>query len=505
MQQETQAPATSRTGRKILFATSEAQPLIKTGGLADVAGSLPQALRGLGHDVRLVLPAYPEAVERARQVEKIADLHIREYRAHCSVLAATLGPEHLPVYLLHAPGVFDRAGNPYVGHDGHDWPDNPFRFTLFSKAVLALARDRLGLGWTPDLVHANDWQTGLVPALLALEPERPATVFTIHNLAYQGVYDRYTFDGLGLPRQLWSVNGMEFHDHVSFIKGGISFADWVTTVSPTYAHEICSAALGYGLQGLLQHRGKRLAGILNGIDYVEWDPAADPALVQPYDAKRFELKAHNRAALQRDLGLPEREDALVLGYVGRLVEQKGVDLILSILPRLLAQERVQLVMLGSGHAGLEHGLREAARSHPGRVATYVGYDERLSHRIEAGSDCFLMPSRFEPCGLNQLYSLRYGTVPIVHRTGGLADTVVDASPRNLLRGTATGFVFDHADADGLWYAVDRALELATRPPAWWRKLAVTGMAQDFSWTSSARQYAELYERAIADPIPNPLR
>ncbi len=505
MQQETLSAAAPRAGRKILFAASEAQPLIKTGGLADVAGSLPQALRQLGHDVRLFLPAYPQAVERARQVEKVAELEIREYRAHCAILSARLGPDEVPVYLLHAPGIFDRAGNPYTGHDGHDWPDNAFRFTLFSKAAVAIARNRAGLDWAPDLVHANDWQTGLIPALLALEPERPATLFTIHNLAYQGVFDRYTFDGLGLPRQLWSVHGMEFHGHVSFIKGGISFADWVTTVSPTYAREICSPALGYGLEGLLQHRGERLSGVLNGIDYLEWNPASDPALDQTYDAERFELKAANQAALQRDLGLPERGDALVLGYVGRLVEQKGVDLILSILPRVLAHEQVQLVMLGSGHAALEDALSSAAAAHPGRVAAYVGYDERLSHRIEAGSDCFLMPSRFEPCGLNQLYSLRYGTVPIVHRTGGLADTVIDATPKNLLRGTATGFVFEHADPNGLWYAVDRAIELAGRPPAWWHKLAVTGMAKDFSWTSSARQYEALYEKAIADPVPSPLR
>jgi starch synthase len=487
------------SGRKILFATSEAQPLIKTGGLADVSGSLPKALTQLGHDVRLILPAYPQAMDRARDLQRLGEITIPGHAGHCLLLAGLMPSSRIPVYLMHAPGIFDRAGNPYTGLDGHDWPDNAYRFALFAKVGAKVALNRAGLDWRPDLVHANDWQVGLLPALLALEPERPATLFTIHNLAYQGVFDRYTFDGLGLPGRLWSMDALEFHHHVSFIKGGIALSDWVTTVSPTYAREICSPELGYGLEGLLRHRGQRVTGVLNGIDYTCWNPATDPNIAQNYDGGRFGLKVRNRSALQRELGLPEREDALLLGHVGRLVEQKGVDLILSVLPRLLEHEHVQLVMLGSGHAGLEHGLREAAAQHPDRVAAYIGYDEGLSHRIEAGSDCFLMPSRFEPCGLNQLYSLRYGTVPIVHRTGGLADTVVDATPSNLLRGHATGFVFEHPDADGLWYATNRAIELARGPSMWWRKLALNGMAQDFSWTASAEHYLQLYEQAMAAP------
>jgi len=503
MVQETQPPFAHSGGRKILFATSEAQPLIKTGGLADVSSGLPEALRQLGHDVRMILPAYPQAVERAREVHTLANVRIPGHAGHCLLLRGLMPGSEVPVYLVHAAGIFDRAGNPYTGHDGHDWPDNAYRYALFCKLATQVALDRVGLAWRPDLVHANDWQTGLLPALLALEPYRPATLFTIHNLAYQGVFDRHTFDSLGLPKRLWSVDGLEFHNRVSFIKGGIALSDWVTTVSPTYAREICSPALGYGLEGLLRHCGQRLTGVLNGIDYATWDPASDPNIPQHYDTQSLDLKVRNRAALQREMGLAEREDALLLGHVGRLVEQKGVDLILSMLPSLLNCEHVQLVMLGSGHPGLECRLREATARYPDRVAARIGYDEGLSHRIEAGSDCFLMPSRFEPCGLNQLYSLRYGTIPIVHRTGGLADTVVDASPTNLMRGTATGFVFDYPDAGKLWYATSRAINLARIRSMWWRKLALTGMAQDFSWTSSAHHYLDLYEGAIAAPIAIP--
>ncbi|MGD2081507.1 MAG: glycogen synthase GlgA [Chromatiales bacterium] len=504
MEQPKHWPEPDPAGLKILLASSEAQPLIKTGGLADVAGSLPRALRLLGHDVRLVLPAYPLAVERTEHVQKLAELEIPEHGTRCTLLRGMLPGTGVPVYLVDHPGAFGRAGNPYTGPDGHDWPDNAYRFALFCRAVVAVAMDRAGLDWAPGLVHTNDWQTGLVPPLLSLEPHRPATLFTIHNLAYQGVFDRQTFESLNLPPSLWSLSGLEFHEHLCFIKGGIAFADWVNAVSPTYAREICAPELGYGLEGLLRHRGERLAGVLNGIDYALWDPSHDPAIPQHYNAETFELKARNRTALQQRMGLPEREDALLFGYVGRLVEQKGVDLILGILPRLLSHPHTQLVMLGSGHAGLEAQLRDAAERHPDRVATRIGYDEGLSHLIEAGSDCFLMPSRFEPCGLNQLYSLRYGAVPIVRRTGGLADTVIDATPTNLLRGTATGFVFDHADVDGLWYAVERAIEFHQRPRVWWRRLAANGMRRDFSWTASARHYIELYERAIASPAPSPL-
>ena len=488
---------------KILFASSEAQPLIKTGGLADVAGALPLALGHFGQDVRLVLPAYPQAVERAIPLQPVAELYLPGSPEPVRLLEGRLGGE-IPLYLVDAPELFERPGNPYVSADGHDWPDNPERFALFCRAVTAIALNHAGLDWHPDLVHCNDWQTGLVPALLAGEDNRPATLFTIHNLAYQGVFDRAAFDRLHLNPALWSPQGLEFHGHFSFIKGGLAFADWITTVSPTYAREILTPAFGYGLEGLLRHREERLEGVLNGIDYRQWDPASDPAIPHHYDADHFALKAGNKRALQREMGLPEEEDALLFGHIGRLVEQKGVDMILDVLPGLMRRPGTQLVLLGSGSAELERALQEAGRRFPDRVATYIGYDEPLAHRVEAGCDCFLMPSRFEPCGLNQLYSLRYGSVPLVHRTGGLADTVVDATPRNLLDGRATGFVFDQPDSAALWRAMERAMEFWGRPEGAWERLAVNGMRQDFSWDASARRYLEIYRRAIDDPAPNPL-
>ena len=488
---------------KILFAASEAVPLIKTGGLADVAGSLPLALTHFGHDVRLVLPAYPQALERSIPVEPVATLRLPGLTEPVRVLEGRLNGT-LPLYLVDAPGLFDRTGNPYSNAQGHDWPDNAQRYALFCRAVAAIAMNRAGLNWRPDLVHSNDWQTGLLPALLADEGNRPATLFTIHNLAYQGNFDRATFDQLLLPAHLWSHDGLEFHHQLSFIKGGLAFADWVTTVSPTYAREILTSEFGYGLEGLLQHRSERLQGVLNGIDYQQWDPANDPAIPQSFDANTFNLKRLNKRALQRELGLPENDQALLFGHIGRLVPQKGVDLILQVLPQLVADPSTQVVLLGSGDTALEQALRDVTTRHPAQVAAVIGYDEALSHRIEAASDCFLMPSRFEPCGLNQLYSLRYGTVPIVHRTGGLADTVVDANPRSLLDGVATGFVFERPDGASLWSALERVLAFRQRPAVWWEKLAVSGMRQDFSWDASARHYLEIYRRAIDNPLPNPL-
>lgn len=485
---------------RILFAASEAAPLIKTGGLADVAGSLPAALRMLDLDVRLILPAYPAAVEQLPELEVLGELHVPPGHDEVRLLTARLRPHGLPVMLVEHAGFFDRPGNPYAAPDGSDWPDNPDRFALFCRVITMIAAGRAGIDWRPDIVHCNDWQTGLVPALLANEQMRPRTVFTIHNLAYQGVFGKEVFERLGLSWDLWRMDALEYHGNFSFIKGGIAFSDRLTTVSPTYAGEILTPLGGHGLDSTLLSHSDRLRGILNGIDFHVWNPADDAYIPQHYDDRSFHLKVRNKEELQKQLGLDVNPGAMVFGHIGRMVFQKGVDLISDIVPRLMEQEDTQLVILGSGERGLERAVQDEAIRFKGRMGARIGYDEPLSHLIEAGADAFLMPSRFEPCGLNQMYSLRYGTVPIVHRVGGLADSVVDATPAHTLTGAATGFVFSHASADGLWEAVSRAIEYYRRPGIWWEKLAVHGMQQDFSWNSSARHYLDCYHEALGDEM-----
>ncbi len=478
---------------KILFATSEAHPLIKTGGLADVSGSLPAALKSLNHAVRLILPAYPQAKEKAGPLKCITTIRLPGSQEEIKILEGRLPGSRVFVWLVDYPPAFDRPGNPYLDANGHDWPDNAERFAFFCRIVSEIAMGRAGLDWRPEIVHCNDWQTGLVPALLSLEPERPATVFTIHNLAYQGMFPAEVFFRLGLPPQLWHFEGLEFHNHLSFIKGGLAYADKLTTVSPTYAREIQTAEFGYGLDGLLRHRAADLRGILNGIDLDEWNPACDPHIVRHYDARRFSAKRDNKRALQTDFSLPESND-LLLGSVGRLVEQKGVDLVLDII-EALAELPVQLALLGSGEARFETALQDAAARFPHKISIKLGYSEHLAHRVEAGADAFLMPSRFEPCGLNQLYSLRYGTPPIVHAVGGLADTVVDATPEAIRRKTATGFCFYYASGDALLRTIHHALEIYAQTPKW-RAIARTAMTQVFDWKNSARQYVALYREAL---------
>jgi starch synthase len=483
---------------KILLAASEATPLIKTGGLADVAGSLPVAMSHIGQDCRLILPGYPEVQERTLDLEPVADLQLPGETSPVRLLAGTNGPQRVPVYVVDAPRWFKRPGNPYVSPAGRDWEDNPQRFACFCRSIVAVALNQAGLDWQPELVHTNDWQCGLVAPLLQDAAERPATLFTIHNLAYQGLFDHATFERLGLPPGFWSYKALEFHNQLSFIKGGVAFSDRVNTVSPSYAEEVKSAEFGYGLEGLLQHRGSHFSGILNGIDYHYWDPLNDPYLPHPFSAEDLSGKRLNKMALQREFGLPEDENIQLFGYIGRLVDQKGVDLILQTLPGLM-DSGVQIVMLGSGNKELEHALERINHRYHNRVGVKIGYDEGLSHRIEAGCDCFIMPSRFEPCGLNQMYSLRYGTVPIVRRTGGLADTVVNVDPVSLSNGTATGFVFDNPDARSLWGALEHAIDFYRRSETNWEILARTGMRQDLSWEASAQHYLEVYKRAIEDP------
>ena len=482
-------------GKHILFATSEAYPLIKTGGLADVSGSLPAALKALRRDVRIIMPAYRKAVEKAGALAAVAELSLPGFPNPVRLLEGELPGTRVPVWLVDSPAHFDRDGGPYADRQGVEWTDNAARFTVFSRAVEAVALDRAGIDWRPDIVHCNDWQSGLVPALLSTAASRPATVFTIHNLAYQGLFPYHVFEQLGLPAGLWSMHGLEFHGQASFIKGGIAYADMINTVSPNYAREICTPEFGCGLEMLLQHRADYLVGILNGADYSEWNPARDRAIARTYNAHTLQHKAVNKAALQRAFSLPARPDVPLLSLVGRLVEQKGFDLVLDALPELMREE-LQIVILGSGEKTLEARLRIAVDSYPRHIGARIGYDESLAHQIEAGADIFVMPSRYEPCGLNQIYSLRYGTVPLVRRTGGLANTVIDATETTLQNGTATGFVFDAATPADLTSAVERALA-CYRQPRVWRRLVFMGMQQDFSWRQSAHHYVELYQHANA--------
>ncbi len=485
-------------GLRVLMASSEAHPLIKTGGLADVAASLPAALSQLGHDARLIIPAYPKAVKQVREPKPLCEIRVTGSHEQVRILGGHLPDTLLPVYLVEAPDHFCREGSPYTDLSGRDWGDNAERFMLFNRVLARLAMGLPALGWRPQILHCNDWQTGLAPALLQDTPDRPATIFTVHNLAYQGLFDRATFDRLGLAPGLWAVNGLEFHQRLSFIKGGLVFSDLVNTVSPTYAEEVRTPRYGCGLDGLLRQLGGRFQGILNGIDYHAWDPRTDPMIAQNYGADTFHLKVENKLSLQREMGLPRNERALLFGYIGRLVEQKGVDMILNILPWLLDQRDAQVVLQTTGDLRLERVLRDLAKAHPEQVAVHAAYDEARAHRIEAGCDAFLMPSRFEPCGLNQMYSLRYGTLPLVHRTGGLADTVVHASPEHLADGTATGFVFDEPSAEALWGACEQALTLYRGRQDQWRAMALTGMGEDFSWEHSATEYERLYEDALAE-------
>jgi starch synthase len=479
----------------ILFASAEAHPLIKTGGLADVAGSLPRAIRRLKHDIRLILPAYQQILKQPGKFTLVAHLKLEGVNQPVRILSGRLPGSTVPLYLVDSPEHFDREGNPYSMKKGSVWPDNAERFSVFCRAIQAIAMGTAGLDWRPELVHCNDWQTALVPPLLAAENNRPATVFTIHNLAYQGLYDWKIFKKLKLPAHFWSMEAMEFHNQFSFIKGGLVFADWLTTVSPTYAEEIQTSEFGYGLQGLIGHRKNTLTGIVNGVDYTVWNPGRDLNIPVQYNQRSLFHKTENKCALQEHFALPVDNSVPVFSVISRLVEQKGIDLIMDIVP-LLVKQNAQLVVLGSGDGQLETALRKAAVKYPRNIGVFIGYDEALAHQIEAGADIFLMPSRFEPCGLNQIYSQRYGTVPIVRHTGGLVDTVTDTTPETLANKTATGFSFQAATPAALGETVQRAL-LYYREPDTWTQIICAGMKQDFSWKRSAEQYIELYETVLS--------
>jgi starch synthase len=474
---------------EILFVASEVAPWSKTGGLGDVAGALPRALAARGHAVAVVTPRYGSIDPRAAGlVRSDARLRVRGEAAALWTKKAGGATFHL----VESERLFGARRGLY-GERGHDYPDNAERFTFLARAALAVPA---AIGMRPRIVHANDWQTGLVPYLLRHEHARDETVaaartvFTIHNLAYQGVFPKEVVPHLGLPWGVFRHEAMEFFDQLSFMKAGLTFADALTTVSPTYAREILTPEGGFGLDALLRHRLAALHGILNGIDVAEWDPANDPHLPSHYSARALAGKARCKAALQRELGLPVRAGVPLLAMVSRLAEQKGVDLVVATLPELLSRD-VQLGVLGSGERRFEEALARAARDRPDRVAARIGFDEGLAHRLEAGGDAFLMPSRYEPCGLNQMYSLRYGTVPVVRAVGGLDDTVEDYDGWN--RGT--GFKFRDYTPAALLLAARRAVE-TWRDRRAWRGLVHRGMSQDFSWDRSAASYEALYTSLV---------
>lgn len=479
---------------RILHAAAECFPLAKTGGLGDVVYALPAAQRELGFDAQVAIPGYRGTHQAVGPVEETARFEVRGYRFRALRGAIPKRPGHpaLPVTLLDAPELFDRPGDLYRDAAGQEFGDNALRFGCFSEAVAKLAQSE---GWPADILHLHDWQSALAAAWLRARP--PQIVYTIHNLAYQGQYSRQIFDALGLPASLWSPDFLEFWGEMSFMKGGISLADALTTVSPTYAHEIQTPEFGCGLDGVLRHRASAMEGILNGVDITTWDPQSDPFIVQGYDVDSVASgKARNRSDIRAELGLPD-EDVPLIVWLGRMVEQKGADLILAA-QDMLAAMPLQIVILGTGDAHLEQAfLRFAENLGGGRAATRIAYDERLAHRLTAGADILLMPSRYEPCGLNQMYAQRYGTLPVVRRTGGLADTVVDASPATLADGSASGVLFRDADVGGLVWGIRRALELHADPVVR-ASLQRAGMTHDFSWGGSARRYLTIYQRLLAD-------
>ena len=473
--------------RKVLSVASECAPLVKTGGLADVAGALPAAVAPHGVEMTTLVPGYP-AVGKAMGRKRLLHEWDALLGEPARLVAGKLGNHR--VLVLDCPTLFAREGGPYTEPSGNDWPDNWRRFAALGRAAADIASGQVK-GVAVDLLHAHDWQSGMAPAYLRFASERPGLpiVMTIHNMAFQGFYDAKVFKHLGLPKTAWSMDGVESYGGVGFLKAGLQSADVITTVSPTYAAEIRRAEFGMGLEGLITDRGDRVRGILNGIDESVWNPEEDPAIPANYGARSLAKRSANKRAIEGAFGL-ERDDGPLFTVVSRLTWQKGMDVLLEVLDHL-AGIGARLALLGSGDKAIEEGLHWAAARHPGRIGIRIGYDEDLSHLLQAGADAILVPSRFEPCGLTQLYGLAYGCVPVVARTGGLADTVIDANPAALAAGVATGVQFDGVHYHSLRAAIDRTVALYRQPRAW-QQMQRSGMKADFSWSASGHAYADLY-------------
>jgi starch synthase len=475
---------------QVLSVASEVFPLIKTGGLADVAGALPAALRQHGVSARTLLPAYPGVAEQVRKRKVVAGFdHL--FGGKATVIAGQAAG--LDLLLLDAPHLYDRKGGAYGDATGNDWDDNWKRFAALGKAAAEIAAGAVK-DYLPDLVHAHDWQAAMAPAYIRFTGKRPVpTVMTVHNLAFQGQFPMSVFAGLGLPGAALSLDGVEYYGGVGFLKAGLQLADAITTVSPTYALEIRTPEFGMGLDGLVRVRDNVLHGIVNGIDTDVWDPQTDPHLAANYSVKTLGGRAKNRRAIEERFGLVRSEEP-VFCVVSRLTWQKGMDVLASVVDDLVAMG-ARIAILGSGDHSLEGALLSAAARHPGRIGVVIGYNEPLSHLMQAGSDAILVPSRFEPCGLTQLYALRYGCIPVVARTGGLADTVIDANEAALSAGVATGVQFSPVDADSLRLAVRRTVSLH-RDRKTWTAMQKQGMKSDVSWTRSAARYADLYRSLV---------
>ncbi|HUR41037.1 MAG TPA: glycogen synthase GlgA [Verrucomicrobiae bacterium] len=475
---------------RVLFVASEYFPLAKTGGLGDVTGALPRALRGLGVDARVIIPAYRSALAKVSGLGRVETIEILPGRM-IRIVEASVTFSRVPVYLVVCPELFDRPGGPYVDESSQDWADNAERFAVLAHAAVHLAMGRGGFPWQPDVVHAHDWQAGLVPLLLRFAPgPKPASIFTIHNAAFPG---RFGFDqvrGLALPEEALGTDGAEFYGDVSFLKAGIYYADKLTTVSPTYARELCTPEFGGGFDGLLRSRQTDLVGILNGIDDELWNPATDKHLAHNYADPDCGGKQACKSALQRELGLPESPRNPLAIFASRLTEQKMADVVLNrISGALESAPDLQFALVGQGDRKLEQGFREIAQAHPNRIAVRLEYSEPLAHRLHAGGDLLLHGSRYEPCGLVQMYSMRYGTVPLVRNTGGLADSVNDADGAS---STPTGFVFDQASGDAMMAAMMRGVDVYRRSPDLWRGLQRNGMRRDNGWQKSASRHHALY-------------
>jgi len=481
---------------RVLMAFSEISPYAKTGGLADVGGALPPALSQLGCEVRVVMPFYTQFVEETVAKEIVVEnlpVQLGTQVIHADVYGGKLN-QGVTVYFIRRDEFFDRSC--LYGTSKGDYFDNFHRFTYFSRAVLPLCP---AVKFKPDVVHAHDWQCGLIPAYLryvfgaADYWSSAVSVFTIHNIAYQGRFSAELFALTGLPSHFFGIGGMEFWGGINFLKAAIISAEMVTTVSPHYSKEIQTREYGHGLEGVLQANRDKLHGILNAVDYEEWNPETDPYIAANYSRHNLNGKKTCKMDLLRTMKLPERLlDRPLLGMISRLADQKGFDLLAAVVEKLVARD-LGLVILGTGDDRYQRMLSELTKRYPEKIAVRLDFDERLAHKIEAGVDMFLMPSRYEPCGLNQMYSLRYGAVPIVRATGGLYDSV---KPFNIKRGEGVGFRFSKYNADSFWRAISRALDLFSKPEIW-RQVIQNAMASDFSWQSSARQYLELYRKALA--------